>query len=350
MRRLMPLFLLALSCSSPEPIPAPTSPAPRAPAPAPSPAPRYRVGPPATHRNLSVYPVYSNRPGTAAPLTLDDALARKHARILESSDEGDVNRLTIDNLGSEPILIVGGEIVRGGKQDRIVAQDVVVPPGARGFSLEVFCVEQGRWRVAGSGGAVFHLTSDNLADPEVRRNAALMNAQEGVWAEVARKQDAMEARNLASRDNATLSYAILADNRTLDDAVKGVVEAIEKGLASGAAERPVGFIAAVDGKLMLADVFGSPDLAAKLRAKALRSYALEALSRHVPSPAPAGPAPPAPPSAESALAFLLDGLATRPASGAEAGAARRYRHETPAITAESCVAGDEMIHATIYAK
>ena len=39
---------------------------------------------------------------------------------------------------------MAGEVVKGGKQDRVIAQDVVLAPGET-IDLNAFCVEKNRW-------------------------------------------------------------------------------------------------------------------------------------------------------------------------------------------------------------
>ena len=60
-------------------------------------------------------------------------------------DEAEVNRLFVENISSDTIIILGGEVVRGGKQDRMIAQDFMVLPHSGKLDIAVFCVEHGRW-------------------------------------------------------------------------------------------------------------------------------------------------------------------------------------------------------------
>ena len=54
---------------------------------------------------------------------------------------GDVNRLVIYNRSGRKLLLLAGEMVVGGKQDRIVQKDRIVPPSDHPYDLDVFCVE-----------------------------------------------------------------------------------------------------------------------------------------------------------------------------------------------------------------
>src|SRR4029079_8804388 len=57
---------------------------------------------------------------------------------------GEVNRLVIDNKGDKAIFVLAGTLVKGGKQDRQIAQDFIIPPG-KTVPVDAFCVEHGRW-------------------------------------------------------------------------------------------------------------------------------------------------------------------------------------------------------------
>ena len=43
------------------------------------------------------------------------------------------------------LYLMPGEILMGGKQDRTLAQEVIVPPKTERMPISVFCVEHGRW-------------------------------------------------------------------------------------------------------------------------------------------------------------------------------------------------------------
>ena len=77
---------------------------------------------------------------------LAEAMESKKVKIKET---GEVNQLSISNSSDEYVYINSGDIVKGGKQDRTLAFDLIVPPNTKDLPLESFCVEQGRWRKRG---------------------------------------------------------------------------------------------------------------------------------------------------------------------------------------------------------
>jgi hypothetical protein len=135
---------------------------------------------PVTYQNLTVFPVVSTQQiDTSGFATLDEALASGAAIITEEgsymrrsrdgyawpqSGGAQVNQLVLINRGKKPLLLLAGEIVSGGKQDRIIGKDRIVPIGAEPLPLDVFCVEHGRW----TDGADRFAAGEMMVHPSVR--------------------------------------------------------------------------------------------------------------------------------------------------------------------------------------
>jgi len=110
------------------------------------------------------------------------------AAVPNANVDGQVNRLMIDNKGDKAILVLAGTLVKGGKQDRVIAQDFIIPP-KQTVPVDAFCVEQGRW-VASRGGQANDGTfaSQNaLANSPVRAAANFEADQSKVWDKVAKE-------------------------------------------------------------------------------------------------------------------------------------------------------------------
>src|SRR5215813_6728495 len=131
----------------------------------------YQVLAPIRHGNLTIFPVVSSHSrDTSQFLTLDEGLRSGEVVVTEAGsvaplvrprhphpawqeEHGDgarVNQLVLVNNSKRPLLLLAGEIVTGGKQDRIIGKDRLVPAESDPIDLSVFCVEPGRW-VAASG-------------------------------------------------------------------------------------------------------------------------------------------------------------------------------------------------------
>jgi hypothetical protein len=75
------------------------------------------------------------------------------AKTVKVHETDDVNELAIENVGSEPVFVQSGDIVKGGKQDRCIATDFTLQPKSGKLKIAAFCVEHGRWQQRGSESA-----------------------------------------------------------------------------------------------------------------------------------------------------------------------------------------------------
>jgi hypothetical protein len=104
-----------------------------------------------TYENLRLYPMYAKETfkshfknvGRYMPLT--EAIQKKKVRITEKDQSGTVNSLSVENVSQDTIIIICGDVVKGGKQDRIIETDMVLAPKSGKKNLNVYCVESGRW-------------------------------------------------------------------------------------------------------------------------------------------------------------------------------------------------------------
>src|SRR5215467_13072004 len=168
------------------------------PAPQPKPEGDWRILDPVTYENISVFPVVASLgQDTGAFLTLEEGLATGEVQVRERGSEemvrgrdgrpiyvpqptgASVNQLVLVNRSKRPLLLLAGELVSGGKQDRIIGKDRIVPVGAPPLPLDVFCVEHGRW----SNGSQF-AAAKVMVHPSVREKAAVDQKQEEVWSAV----------------------------------------------------------------------------------------------------------------------------------------------------------------------
>jgi hypothetical protein len=198
------------------------------------------------------------------------------------------------------LLLLAGEIVAGGKQDRVIGKDRIVPAESDPVDLGVFCVEPGRWVAtseqfgasesmygmkAGSGGGLIGGTL--MAQPSVRAKAMADKDQSQVWAEVRKQQSAMavEVQNRAPAAApavaSTSSYARVMENVEVKKQVDAVAKPIEQNYQSLIKQLrdrdAVGVVVAMNGRIIWADVFASTNLLEKYWPKLVRSYASEAV-------------------------------------------------------------------------
>jgi hypothetical protein len=284
-----------------------------------APAPGYKVLDPIRHGNLTVFPVVAAKSyPTGEFMTLDDGLRsgevvvteagnvqgliRRHPTPAIRNEGAQVNRLVLVNNSKRPLLLLAGEIVTGGKQDRVIGKDRIVPAESDPVDLSVFCVEPGRWVATSNnfgaseamygrnvGGPVPHAPAPMamMAQPSVRAKAMGDKNQAEVWAEV-RKQQAAETVEVSGSAPAvatelanTSSYARVMENEEVKKQVDAVAKPIEQNYQSLIRQlrdrNAVGVVVAVNGRIIWADVFASTDLLEKYWPKLVRSYASEAV-------------------------------------------------------------------------
>jgi hypothetical protein len=190
------------------------------------------------------------------------------------------------NNSKRPLVLLAGEIVTGGKQDRVIGKDRIVPAESDPIDLGVFCVEPGRWVEANgsnefsggrASGAVF-------ASPAVRGSAMSAKNQQQVWDNVGRSKDGLAAavpRSAAAEVTSMSSYARVMDNKEVHEKVDSVAEPVQRNYESVIRQlrdkNAVGVVVAVNGEIVWADLFASTQLLQKYWPKLVRSYATEAV-------------------------------------------------------------------------
>jgi hypothetical protein len=276
----------------------------------------WRILDPVVYENIAIFPVVSgSSQDTSSFLTLEEGLASGEVIVSERGAAGmvrnrdgvrtipdystsaSVNQLVLINRSKRPLLLLAGELVSGGKQDRIIGKDRIVPVGAEPLPLDVFCVEHGRW----TGGSSQFTASNTIVHPSVREQAAVEQKQTEVWAAVsggttAGASGSLSARNAPaarvstsdladaiSSEAPTQSYRKIYESRRVGGSVDSFVDQVQRRFARATSglkgERVVGVIVAYGGEVAWSDIFASGELFHLYWSKLLRSYAVEALAR-----------------------------------------------------------------------
>jgi hypothetical protein len=262
-----------------------------------NPSPKYSVLSPITSGTLTIYPVTSSTShNTSNFLTLDEGIRSGTVVITESGQVaglirrpgqrphntgGEVNRLVLLNNSNRPLLLLAGEIVTGGKQDRVIGSDRIVPPKSDPVDLSVFCVEPGRW-VSQSDN--FSSMKTQMAQPSVRMPAMAKKSQTEVWNNVRESsRNALKiAPGAAPAIAGTSSYAGVMQNDAIKRRVEVVAAPIDRDYTKLINElkqqNAVGVVVAVNGEIVWADLFASAELLHDYWPKLIRSYAAEAVT------------------------------------------------------------------------
>lgn len=269
-----------------------------APPPARATAPELRVSGPYVHENLAVYLLHGAPAERARKLTpLGRALVEKKAIVRET---GSVNQLTVENLSDEEVFVQAGEIVKGGKQDRVLGSDLVLPPKSGPVPVAVHCVEHGRWTKRGAEASDHFASSQSAASDKALKLANLKGSQGEVWSSVDKVQRKLQGNlgtDVRARESASSLQLTLEHER-----VRKSVEGYVKALADIVAAHPdaVGYAFAIGGEMNSAEAYGSRALFVELWPKLLHASAVEAVAEDRPGARRAAP------SLDSVRAFLSE--------------------------------------------
>ena len=272
----------------------------------------YKILAPITHGDLTIFPVVSGKShDTSDFITLDEGIRSGDVVVTEVGNlhssmqrrppyqsrpyqGAEVNRLVLVNNSKHPLILLAGEVVTGGKQDRVVGKDRIVPAESDPVDLSVFCVEDGRWTETSTK---FDTHASVMLQPSVRMKAMADQDQQKVWDEVANSRKNMagamlhapsaglstvEVTSAQAQIENTSSYAKARENSVVQKQVESITEPMQKSYESVIKQlrnqNAVGVVVAVKGHIVWADMFASSALLAKYWPKLLESYATEALT------------------------------------------------------------------------
>jgi hypothetical protein len=260
-------------------------------------------------------------------LTVEEGRASGKLSIAER-ESATVPQLVVENRGKTHVLMLAGEILIGGKQDRVLREDILMPPLSGPRNVGVFCVEQGRW----SGGQPgFHAQKQPMvAAPSLRSRLMDKAEQHEVWREVDRAARASGAPQTGS------SYQRVYEAPAVLRQVEEAERAIDPTRIAGV----LGVAVFVNSRFAGIDAFRDPGLFTREWRKLLRAWAVEA-AREAPAPVDLG-------LLRKRAAELLGGIAG--ASGTahvNVGAGRVFEFRVDGIRGAALVAEKQMVHLAL---
>jgi len=164
------------------------------------------LGDPFAVHGLGIIPLLGDTPLNLPALDLlEQALGGGSFKVTEVSEGGSVPFLRAENRGANPVLILDGEELVGGKQNRIVNASLIILPG-KIIDIPVSCMEAGRWNRQredfAAGEAVFRAKSRAVQKASVtsslRREGSYRSDQGAVWDEVSDSLAEMRAPSATS--------------------------------------------------------------------------------------------------------------------------------------------------------
>lgn len=147
------------------------------------------------YKNLKLIPIKTKGGGGGALVTgmgTENILSLRHAveeGLVAISERGttaveNVHWLRINNKSDKAVYISSGEVVMGGRQDRMVARDTVMVPTGKDQYIAVMCVEEDRW-----SNKEKKFAYSNYANPRLRKVLDSSGSQVRIWKEVLAQLD-----------------------------------------------------------------------------------------------------------------------------------------------------------------
>jgi len=231
-----------------------------------------RPGYSSLHKKMKLYfikakpSLYNEFKNTGNYTTLEDAIKESKINVQETASGGTVNTLRFRNSSKDTIIIGMGDVVKGGKQDRVIEKDTLIAPGQT-LQVSVYCVESGRW-TAGRDGTSFNTYHSNASNT-IRKSIVQEKSQGKVWEKVARVNTA----NGTATNTGT--YTAVTQSANYNAQVKEYKDAFLKAINGDSTI--VGLVAVTGDKIIGCDIYGTPNLFRSNVANLLNSYISEAL-------------------------------------------------------------------------
>lgn len=291
-----------------------------------------RFGEPIACRNLVIVPLFGPVTGPSV-VTLAEAIRRGGAEVEEVDERGKVGAVRVSNRSIAHLLLLSGEELVGGKQDRIVNATVVIGPGQT-LDVPVSCVEHGRWKGDGRG----FRAAGRAVPPRIRgANAASLTSTltlSGIW-DVGQMRLWDDVKTMTQRRHAssvTGAFAAVAER----DA--GEVEEFLSVIRSAPGQ--TGMAAWVNGSFVACDLLGRPEAYAEVHDTLVRSCAMEAIDR-------AAKADPAPSRVFPSL-MISDLMETRVIEFRSPGGGTDARLEHSRVRGSALVTSEGVVHLSAF--
>lgn len=232
-----------------------------------------KVSEPVVHDNLAVYFLKSDKRDDRTFLTLNEGLKQNLVVVAEKGENGQVNRLVIENKSDHPLFLQEGDRVTGGKQDRTIYSSLVIAPRSGPQEIPTFCVEQSRWQAGETGKNFKGNSNPGYASNAVRRASKLYKNQGVVWDNVAKTKQLL--MKIIGTKSATSSLNETQDSEKVVSSTKPFVTKLAKAVEQH--EDLVGLAFAVNGKIVEVNIYPGQNLVKRVYPRLLETYALDAI-------------------------------------------------------------------------
>lgn len=227
-----------------------------------------------TYENLRLYPIKAKQSfkdtfrNIGRYMSLKEALAKGKVIITEQLGGATVNVLTIENISDDTVMVLAGEVITGGKQNRIIGKDLILLPHSGKIDLSVYCVEAGRWETVSTGTNQFN-GYFNVGSMSLRKVVDKKQNQGEVWAHV----DKLNAAN--STSSKTRTYTAINKSEDFTKKLKTYSDYFIKVFSTE--KNVVGVVVISGDRVLGCDMFATAELFKSNFENLLASYATEAI-------------------------------------------------------------------------
>jgi hypothetical protein len=224
------------------------------------------------YKNLKIIPVRTKGAGNLHPelsntISLPEALNKGLVTIEErgTSSVENVHWLSLYNHSDKNILVTSGEVLSGGRQDRMVTRDTLIPARSGRSDLHVMCVEEGRWSKK-----TRPFVYERKANLHLRKVLDQSTNQVTIWKEIDRQltEDTIK--------NKTLSYLHLGRDKKFAAGTESYMNFFREAFLKSDTSM-VGIVCVSGNKVIGTDIFAARQLLYGQLDALLKGYTEEAV-------------------------------------------------------------------------
>ena len=212
------------------------------------------------HENMAIIPIKTTPNYRLDIITLKKAIELGLGEVKEC-EQSTVNTLIVKNDAITPLILIDGEEVIGGDQNRLVNSTILVAPKSQ-MKIPVSCTERGWWAYKSE-----FKNSEYIANYETRRakmNASRLNrpVQNTVWSSI----DSLETVNEFCSPTSAMSESY--DNLKIDHNEFIKAFSIE--------DNQNGVVIIINGEIKGFELFLNSEIYKEFHEKILKSYLIDA--------------------------------------------------------------------------
>lgn len=212
-----------------------------------------------THKNMAIIPIKTPPSYKFDILTLKKGFELGLAEVKEC-EHSTVNTLIVKNNSVTPLLLVDGEEIIGGDQNRIVNATILIAPNSE-EKIPVNCTEHGRWAYKSEFKQSEYMANYRTRSAKEKAVRANMSEQQAVWDSI---EDLEMSRSFSSPTQAmSESYENLKVD--LDEFISNFK----------ALDGQTGAVIIIDGEIKGFELFLNSQIYHEYHEKILKSYLID---------------------------------------------------------------------------